>query len=99
MTARLERTAVAAALFAALIALGSALSGTLLIDPARLVQFSPRASDAPARAHECADRATDAWVACSTNGAVKFTRCRIGSHPHGRPTYDCGRPDARPVLR
>lgn len=76
----------------------SAATGTWITTPQRLVTFAPAPLAATAAEHKCALPATGAWSSCAAPGHVSISRCSKSSHPHGRPTYDCGNGDARPAF-
>jgi hypothetical protein len=88
------RLMVALALWAAIVALGSALTGSWLLTPTQLLPSHPAA----AGYHKCMTKATDRWASCASKLAVPVKGCVSAAHPHGRPTYDCGQPDALPAV-
>jgi hypothetical protein len=91
---RWARAMVALALWAAIVALGSALTGTWLLSPTQLL---PSHAAAPGY-HKCMTRETGRWASCASKLAVPVKACVSAAHPHGRPTYDCGQPDALPAV-
>jgi hypothetical protein len=94
----LKKFAVAVALFFGVLLLGSALNGAWLINLHGLLPVNARPIEVPASAHRCAIRATGDWSSCAARNAVPITRCTRVFHSSRRPTYDCLRPDARPIF-
>jgi hypothetical protein len=86
------------ALCVVLILLVAAATGTWIVTPRSLLTVTPTPSAATAAEHKCALRATATWSSCTAPGHVSINRCTNGTHPHGRPTYDCSNSDARPVF-
>jgi hypothetical protein len=87
------RLVVALALWAAILALGSALAGSWLWTPTQLLP----SHTAAAGYHRCMTPETRRWASCASKRAVPVKACVSAAHRHGRPTYDCIKPDALPV--